>query len=68
VRRDGGGRLGGKREHGAHRRWRILPGMLAGTAESGELFRQPGGTIWRGKKGKMERRGRDFIGRSRCSI
>jgi hypothetical protein len=49
VRRDGGGRLEGVREYGGHRRWRILPGMSAGTAESGDRFRQPWGTIRRGK-------------------
>jgi hypothetical protein len=36
VRRDGGGGLEGKRVQGVRRRWRILPRMPAGTAESGE--------------------------------
>jgi hypothetical protein len=57
--------IGEKRGSGAHWQGRNRPEVPAGGAESGELFRQPGGTIWRGKKGKMERRGRDFIGRSR---
>jgi hypothetical protein len=55
VRRDGGGRLGGKGEHGAHRRWRILPGMPAGTAESGDRFRRFGGALSRKEKGVRRR-------------
>jgi hypothetical protein len=55
VRRDGGGGLEGKRVHGVRRRWRILPRMPAGTAESGDRFRQPWGTIRRGKEGERQR-------------
>jgi hypothetical protein len=66
VRRDGGGRLEGKRECGGHRRWRILPGMPAGTAESGDRFRQPWGTIRRGKEGEMKRRLRATYSRGGC--
>jgi hypothetical protein len=62
VRRDGGGRLEGVREYGGHRRWRILPGMPAGTAESGDRFRQPWGTIRRGKGGGKAEGSGGFIG------
>jgi hypothetical protein len=68
VRRDGGGRLGGKREYGVRRRWRISPRMPAGTAESGDRFRQPWGTIRRGKEGEMERRLRATYSRGDASI
>jgi hypothetical protein len=40
----------------------------AGAADFGERFAQPGGTIWREKKGKVKRRGRAFIGKSRGSF
>jgi hypothetical protein len=49
-------RIEERRETGAHQRWRIFPEMLADAAETGEEFRWPGGTICRGRKGKMERR------------
>jgi hypothetical protein len=68
VRRDGGGRLGGKRGYGVRRRWRILPGMPAETAESGDRFRQPWGTIRRGKEGEMERSLRATYSRGDASI
>jgi hypothetical protein len=55
-------KMGGKGGSGVHWLGRNRPEVPAGEAESSELFRQPGGTIWRGKKGKMERRGRAFIG------
>jgi hypothetical protein len=48
--------IGENRRGGAHWQGRNRPEVPAGGAESGELFRQPGGTIWRGKKGEMERR------------
>jgi hypothetical protein len=57
--------IGGKRGSGAHWQGRNRPEVPAGEAESGELFRQPGGTIWRGKKGKMERGARAFYRRRR---
>jgi hypothetical protein len=68
VRRDGGGRLEGVREYGGHRRWRISPRMSAGTAESGDRFRQPWGTIRRGKGGEMKRSLRATYSRGDASI
>jgi hypothetical protein len=56
VRRDGGGRLGGEREHGVHRGSRIGAVMPADVRSSVEKFEQPGGTTCRGTKGEMKRR------------
>jgi hypothetical protein len=53
------------RRTGAHRRGRISLGRAADWRSSGELLRQPGGTVWRGRKGKEERRSRAFIGAQR---
>lgn len=55
VRRNGGGRLGGDREYGAHRRRRISPVMPAEAADSGELLRCLGGVSGRKKKGGRRR-------------
>jgi hypothetical protein len=55
VRRDGGEGLEGVREYGGHRRWRISPRMSAGTAESGDRFRQPCGELSGGKEGERQR-------------
>jgi hypothetical protein len=49
-----------EREPGGLRRCQIRRWTAAGLWDSGELFWQPGGTILRGKKGKMERRGRSL--------
>jgi hypothetical protein len=35
---------------------------MAVTADTGEKSGQPGGVIWRGEKGEMERRMRGLIG------
>jgi hypothetical protein len=45
VRRDGGGRLGGEREHGVHRGCRIGAVIPADVRSSVEKFEQPGGAI-----------------------
>jgi hypothetical protein len=55
VRRDGGGRLGGEREYGAHRGRCISPVMPAEAADSGELLRCLGGVSGRKKKGGRRR-------------
>jgi hypothetical protein len=55
VRWDGGGRLGGEGELGAHRGYRNGAVMPADVRSSDEKFEQPGGSI-RGEEGR-ERRG-----------
>jgi hypothetical protein len=52
VHQDGGGRLGGEREHGAHRGCRIWPGMPADVrSANGEL-------LWSGAVSGREGKGR----------
>jgi hypothetical protein len=41
---------------------RISTETVAATADTGEKSGQPGGVIWRGEKGEMERRMRGLIG------
>jgi hypothetical protein len=62
VRRDGGGRLGGEREHGVHRGCRIGVEMPAGMRSSGERFCRPGGAISRESRGGSKRGSRLLIG------
>jgi hypothetical protein len=52
---EGIGRVSGS---GAHRRRRNRLDEPADVLRFGEKFGQPGGMIWRGKKGEEERRGR----------
>jgi hypothetical protein len=60
VRIDERRRLEGERERGVHRRCRNWLEMPADGRRFGEKSGQPGGTVWRGRKGKEERRSRAF--------
>jgi hypothetical protein len=53
---------------GDHRGCRIGAVTPADVGSSVEKFEQPGDTISRESRGETERRGRGFIGWSRCSI
>jgi hypothetical protein len=55
VRQDGGGRLGGEREHGVHCGCRIGAVMPADVRSSVEKFEQPGGAISRESRGGRRR-------------
>jgi hypothetical protein len=56
------------RVHGVRRRWRILPRMPAGTAESGDRFRQPCGVVCGEKREWRERGSGGFIGAALVAI
>jgi hypothetical protein len=62
VRRDGGGRLGGERELGAHRGHRNGAVMPADVQSSDEKFEQPGCLGSEGRRMGKERWARGFIG------
>jgi hypothetical protein len=60
------GKTAGRRRGArGHRRQRIRPEEPADAAEAGEQFEQPGGAIQRERRGRMDRRGRAFIGVAR---
>jgi hypothetical protein len=58
VHRDGGGRLGGEGEHGAHHGYRIGAVMPADVRSSDEKFEQPGGSGSERRRMGKERRAR----------
>jgi hypothetical protein len=55
----------GRGDASLHRNRRF---SVAGAAYSDEPFWQPGGMIWRGKKGKMERGGRSLYRHGGSSV
>jgi hypothetical protein len=61
-------RIEGRRETGDHRGWRIWPETPADTRSYGEQSGQPGGTVWRGRKGKRRGGLGPFIGMGRGRI
>jgi hypothetical protein len=65
--REGRG-LGGERGARAHRQGSNRRRTVAEASDSGDKFHQPGGMIFRGTKGKMERRGRASYSRGDASI